>query len=72
MISIYKIKNLDCPNCAKKLERSIQRMTDVKSANIVFMTQKLVVETNSDTEPYDVLQKEIKRIMPSVEIEKMS
>lgn len=69
MTYTYKLKNLDCPNCAKKLEKAMQRVAGIKTANIVFMTQKLIVEADSDNEPYEALVKEAKHIMPAVEIE---
>ena len=72
MITVYKVKNIDCANCAKKLERAIQKLPEVKSANLVFMTEKLVVESDSNEEIDSVLKKEIRRVMPIVEIERIS
>lgn len=69
MISVYKVKNLDCANCAKKLERAIQKLPDVKSANLVFMTEKLVVEADDGIEIEEIIKKEAKKVMPIVEIE---
>ncbi len=40
MKSKFKIKGLDCANCATELERTIQKLDGVESANISFMTQK--------------------------------
>ena len=72
MITVYKVKNIDFANCAKKLERAIQKLPEVKSANLVFMTEKLVVESDINEELDDVLRKEIRRVMPIVEIERIS
>ena len=72
MITVYKVKKIDCANCAKKLERAIQKLPEVKSANLVFMTEKLVVESDINEELDDVLRKEIRRVMPIVEIERIS
>ena len=72
MITVYKVKNIDCANCAKKLERAIQKLPEVKSANLVFMTETLVVESDINEELDDVLRKEIRRVMPIVEIERIS
>ena len=72
MITVYKVKNIECANCAKKLERAIQKLPEVKSANLVFMTEKLVVESDINEELDDVLRKEIRRVMPIVEIERIS
>ena len=44
MKSKFKIKGLDCANCAAELERGIQKIENVKYASISFMAEKLVVE----------------------------
>ncbi len=44
MKSKFKIKGLDCANCANQLERSIQKLEGVESANISFFTQKMELE----------------------------
>ena len=38
MKSKFKIKGLDCANCASQLEKSIQKLDGIESANISFMT----------------------------------
>ena len=51
MKSKFKIKGLDCANCASQLERTIQKIEGVESVNISFMTQKMELE-------YDETRKE--------------
>ena len=41
MRKAFKLQDLDCANCAAKME-------NVKSASISFMTQKLVLEADDD------------------------
>ena len=41
MKSKFKIKGLDCANCASQLERAIQKLDGVESASISFMTEKM-------------------------------
>lgn len=73
MKSKFKIKGLDCANCASILERAIQKLDGVESANISFMTQKMELE-------YDEIRKEeiiqnvkkvIKKEEPDVTIEEI-
>ena len=40
----FKIKGLDCANCAAKLEGEIQKVEGVNEASISFMTERLVIE----------------------------
>ena len=47
----FNILNIDCPNCAGKLQDLMQRSEGVESAKINFLTEKLTVESSlSETE----------------------
>lgn len=46
MKKIFKLENLDCANCAAKMERAIQKLEGVNSATISFMTQKLTLDAD--------------------------
>jgi len=39
---------VDCANCAAKMERAIAKIDGVKSANISFFAQKLNIEADDD------------------------
>ena len=64
MKSKFKLKGLDCANCAAELERTIQKINGIESANISFMTQKMEIE-------YDAARKEVKKDVPDVGIERI-
>ena len=40
----YKMENLDCANCAAKMENGIKKLEGVVDASISFMTQRLTIE----------------------------
>ncbi len=46
MKKVFKLENLDCANCAAKMERLIQKIDGVNSATISFMTQKLTIDAD--------------------------
>ena len=48
MRKAFKLQDLDCGNCAAKMENAIKNIEGVKSASISFMTQKLVLEADDD------------------------
>ena len=48
MRKAFKLRDLDCANCAAKMENAIKNIEGVKSASISFMTQKLVLEADDD------------------------
>ena len=56
MTKVYKLEELDCANCAAKMEDAINKMPEVKRATVNFMTQKLTLETDSEI-TVDLLKK---------------
>ena len=44
MKQTWVIENLDCPNCAAKLERAVQAVPGVTAAQVDFMHMKLILE----------------------------
>ena len=73
MKSKFKIKGLDCANCAAELERAIQKIDGIESANISFMTEKMEVEYNEaiKEEIIEKIKKVIKKEEPDVTIEEV-
>ena len=50
MNSKFKVKGLDCANCAAELERAIQKIEGIKNANISFMTERMELEYDENNE----------------------
>lgn len=46
MRKVFKLDNLDCANCAAKMEDAIKKIYGVQDASMRFMTQKLVIEAD--------------------------
>ena len=68
----FKIKGLDCANCAAELERKIQKVEGVENASISFMTEKLVLEIGENKdEILKSVQKVIKKEEPDVTIKEV-
>lgn len=49
MKKTLQLQGLDCAGCAAELERQIQKIEGVTSASIVFVTQKLTLEYETDS-----------------------
>ncbi len=61
MKKTFKLIDLDCANCAAKMEAAINKIDGVTSATVSFMTQKLTIEAPDDV--FDsVLEKAVKAI----------
>ena len=68
----FKIKGLDCANCAVELERAIQKLDEVENANISFMTERMELEYDENNEELlKKVKKIIKREEPDVSIEEI-
>lgn len=66
----YKIE-VDCANCANKMEDAARNTAGVKEAVVNFMTQKMVVEFEDGHQPKAVMQevlKNCKRVEDDCEI----
>ena len=46
MRKVFKLDNLDCANCAAKMEDAIKKINGIQDASMRFMTQKLVIEAD--------------------------
>ena len=42
----FKLENLDCANCAAKIEEKVKHIDGVDNASVSFMMQKLVIEAD--------------------------
>lgn len=65
MKKVYKLENLDCANCAAKMEAAIREIEGVSAAAVSFMTQKLTIET--DDASHEDIMKKVVQVMNKVE-----
>ena len=65
MIKTYILEDLDCAQCAGKIEEDVAKLTGVTKSVVTLLTQKLVVEIEDDKAK--ALTKEIKKIVKKYE-----
>lgn len=65
----YNINNLDCANCARKIEEELNKNKEINNVIVNFNTSKLSYESDKDISISN-LNKLIKKIEPSVNITK--
>lgn len=61
----FTLENLGCANCAARMEADINKLADVQSAKVSFMTQKLVLEL--EPENLDTVLDQAQKIVTSYE-----
>ena len=59
MKKTYKI-DVDCANCANKLENAAKNTAGVKDAAVNFMMLKMIVEFEDGADPKEVMQRVLK------------
>ena len=61
----FKLEDLDCANCAAKMEDAIKKIPGVNDANVSFMMQKMTVDAEDDK--FDAIMEEVVRVCAKVE-----
>ena len=65
MKKILKMQDLDCANCAAKMEDAVRKIHGVQSVSISFMTQKMIIEL--DENESEKILKEVVKVCKKVE-----
>ena len=73
MKKTFLLEDLDCANCAAKVENGVKKLEGVKDASVSFMAQKRTIEAEDGVD-FDELMKRVvklcRRIEPDMVIKK--
>lgn len=61
----YTLENLECANCAAKMEEKIKELDGVNSVTVNFITTKMVLDVEDDK--FDSVLAQAKDIIKSIE-----
>lgn len=61
----FKLEDLDCANCAAKMEDAIKKIDGVNDASVSFMSQKLTIDAADDR--FDAIMDEVVKVCAKVE-----
>jgi len=61
----YKLDEVDCANCAEKMERAIAKIDGVKSVSVSYIMQKLTID--ADDANFASIMDEVKLVCAKVE-----
>ena len=61
----FKLTDLDCANCAAKMEDAIKMLDGVNDASVSFMMQKMTID--ADDARFDEIMKEVVEVCKKVE-----
>ena len=61
----FKLENLDCANCAAKMEDAVKKIDGVTDATVNFLSQKMIIE--ADESRFEEIIKEVIKVCKKVE-----
>src|SRR5690554_1832915 len=64
MLIKYRIENLDCLNCAEKIESHLKTRSFVKDVSVDYASAVMLIDTSS----IEAVRREIKKLEPDVDI----
>ena len=72
MKKTFRVEDLDCANCAAKVQAGIEKIDGVKSASVNFITQRFVLEAEDDVFDgvFEQAVKVCRKIEPECEIKR--
>lgn len=65
MKKTFKLVDLDCANCAAKMETAIRKINGVHDASVSFMTQKMTVD--AEDEKFEAIMDQVVKVCRKVE-----
>ena len=65
MKKTFKLIDLDCANCAAKMEDAIKKLDGVNDASVSFLSQKLTIDAEDDK--FDEIVKQAVKVCKKVE-----
>lgn len=65
MKKTYRLEDLDCANCAAKMEDAIRKIDGVTNASVSFIMQKMTIEAADDR--FDQILKDVLKTIKKVE-----
>lgn len=67
MVRNYRLVDLDCANCAAKIEREVAKLKGVNKVIVNFMITKMIIDADDDK--MDEIVKEAEKIIKKLEPE---
>lgn len=61
----FELEDLDCANCAAKMEEGIKKIEGVNDATVSFLQQKLTIDADDDK--FDAIMKEVVKVCAKIE-----
>jgi copper chaperone CopZ len=70
MKKVLMMDNLDCANCAAKMQENVKKIDGVEDCSVSFMSQKmtLVYDETKEKEIFKAVQKAVRKVDPDCSV----
>ncbi len=70
MKKVLMMDNLDCANCASKMQENVKKIDGVEDCSVSFMSQKmtLVYDETKEKEIFKAVQKAVRKVDPDCSV----
>ncbi len=65
MTKVFRLKDLDCPNCAAKMEQAVNKIDAVNQVTVNYMTQKMMID--ADDSQFDSVMQQVVKVCKKIE-----
>ena len=65
MKKVFQLQDLDCANCAAKMERAVAKIDGVNEVNVSFLTQRMAID--ADEARFDEIMEKVVKTCRKVE-----
>ncbi len=65
MTKVFRLKDLDCANCAAKMEHCLSKIDAINHVSVNFMTQKMVIDANENE--FESVMQEVVKVCKKIE-----
>lgn len=66
----FNFEDIDCPNCASKVERALNKDSDIIDARVNFINKKIIIKHLNNVEVYDVVSKIVSKVETGAKVYK--
>ena len=68
LVTIYDVEDIDCANCAAKIERNLNKQANIIEASVNFIGKKIIVKHKKGTDVLKTVKKVLKATEPDAYI----
>lgn len=65
MTKVFNLKDLDCANCAAKMENCLRKIDAINNVSVNFFTQKMMIDV--DDAQFDNVMQQVVKVCKKIE-----